>query len=190
LGPRNQDGTDMIRSIFSILGVLFAAIIVFSASFFGSVALDIDRQSPSNQTLAVKITRELSLRWSLLDIEPYYAKSIASNRSFPEAQRSLDALKGLGPLRDVNDVSHRSRWTKEAMFQMTSPARAAAIISEILSKTVTVTFVGNFATGRARVTVELRSENGAMRLWHLQIDSIDRPRPAPIRTTYPKISHA
>jgi len=180
----------MIRSIFSILGVLIAAIIVFSASFFGCVALDIDRQSPSNQALAVNITRELSQRWSLHDIKPYYAKSIASNRSFPEAQRSLDALKGLGSLRDVNDVTQRLRWTKEAMFQMTSPARAAAIISEILSKTVTVTFVGKFATGRARVTVELRSENGTMRLWHLQIDRLDRPRPAPVRPAYPKISHA
>ncbi|MGI9403812.1 MAG: hypothetical protein ACR2OF_04800 [Hyphomicrobium sp.] len=73
---------------------------------------------------------------------------------------------------------------------MTSPAQAAAILSEMLRKTVTVTFVGKFATGRARVTIELRSEDGVMRLWHLQIDSLDRPRRAPIRNARPKISHA
>ncbi|MEE8100021.1 MAG: hypothetical protein V3T13_08805, partial [Hyphomicrobium sp.] len=93
-------------------------------------------------------------------------------------------------LRYVDDVTHRSRWTKEAFGQMTSPSRAAAIFSQMLSKSVTVTFVAKFATGRARVTAELRSEGGVMRLWHLKIDSLDRPRRAPKRKTRSKISLA
>ena len=182
--------TGMIRSIFFILGVLFAALIVFCGSFLGSLALEIESEGPANEELAVKITRELSQNWSIGDIKPYYAKSIASNLSRPEAQQSLDALKGLGALRYADDISHRTRWTKEALGQMTSLAQAAAILSEMLSKSVTVTFVGKFATGRARVTIELKSEDGAMRLWHMKIDSLDRPRPAPVRNASPKISFA
>lgn len=180
----------MIRSFFFILGVLFAALIVFCGSFLGNLALAIDREGTVNEALAVKITRELSQTWSIGDIKSYYAKSIAANLGRPEAQQSLDALKELGALRYVDDVTHRSRWTKEAFGQMTSLSRAAAIFSEMLSKTVTVTFVAKFATGRARVTAELRSEGGVMRLWHLQIDSLDRPRRAPIRKARPKISRA
>lgn len=180
----------MIRSFFFILGVLFAAFIVFCASFLGNLALEIDREGMANEALAVRITRELSQTWSIGDIKPYYAKSIAANLSRPEAQQSLDALKELGALRYVDDVTQHSRWTKEALGQMTSPSRAAAIFSEMLSKTTLVTFVGKFATGRARVIAELRSEGGIMRLWHLQIDSLDRPRRAPLRKPRPKISRA
>ncbi|MGI9403813.1 MAG: hypothetical protein ACR2OF_04805 [Hyphomicrobium sp.] len=79
----------MIRSFFSILGVLFAALIVFCASFLTSLALEINREGPPNKELAVKITRELSQTRSVRDIKPYYAKSIAANLSRPEAQRSL-----------------------------------------------------------------------------------------------------
>ena len=190
LGPTKLDGTTMIRSFFFILGVLFAALIVFCGSFLSNLALAIDREGTVNEALAVKITRELSQTWSIGDIKPYYAKSIAANLNQQEAQQSLDALKELGALRYVDDVTHRSRWTKEALGQMTSLSRAAAIFSEMLSKTVTVTFVAKFATGRARVTAELRSEGGVMRLWHLKIDSLDRPRRAPKRKTRSKISLA
>jgi hypothetical protein len=180
----------MIRSFFSILGVLSAALIVFCASFLGSLALSIDREGPGNEALAVKITRELSRTWQLRDIKPYYAKSIAAILNRPEAQQAMNALRGLGALRYADDVTRRSRWSDETFGQMTSPSEAAAILSEVLSKTVTVSFVGKFATGRARVTIELRSEDGAMRLWHLHIDHLDRPRPAPIRNSRPKISFA
>lgn len=190
LRPRNRDGTAMIRSFFFILGVLFAALIVFCASFLANLALVIDREAAANEALAIKITGELSQNWSIGDIKPYYAKSIAPNLSRPEAKQSLDVLKGLGALRYADDVTVSSRWTQEALGQMTSPSRAAEILSEMLSKTVTITFVGKFATGRARVIAVLRSEDGAMRLWHLQIDSLDRPRRAPVRQARPKISHA
>lgn len=180
----------MIRSIFSILGVFFAALIVFCGSFLGSLALEIKSEGTANEKLAVKITRELSQNWSISDIKPYYAKSVAANLVQPEAQHSLDAFKGLGALRYVDDVTHHSHWTAEAFDQITSPAEAAALFSEMLSKTVTVTFVGKFATGRARITVELKSEDGAMRLWHLRIDSLERPRRAPVKNSRPKISFA
>jgi len=180
----------MIRSFVSILGVLTAALIVFCASFLGSLALSVDRDGPGNEALAVKITRELSRTWQVRDLKPYYAKSIAANLNRPEAQQALDALRGLGALRYTDDVTRRTSWTRETFGQMTSPGQVAAILSEILSKTVTVSFVGKFATGRARVTIELRSEDGAMRLCHIHIDSLDRPRPAPIRTPRSKISFA
>lgn len=186
----SRDGTGMIRSFFFVLGVVFAALIMFCGSFFGRIALEIDGEGPANEELAVKITRELSHSWSVRDIKPYYAKSIAAHLHWPEAQQSLDGLRGLGPLRYVDDVTQRTRWTRASFGQMTSPAQAAAIISELLSKTATVTFVGKFATGRARVTMELRSEDGAMRLWHLQIENLDRRRHAPITNPHPKISHA
>ena len=63
----------MLRTFFSCLGVLFAALIVFCASFLGNVAADIDATGADYEKLAVEVTRELSRTWTLADIEQHYA---------------------------------------------------------------------------------------------------------------------
>jgi len=94
LEPTSRDATGMIRSFFFVLGVVFAALIMFCGSFFGRIALEIDGEGPANEELAVKITRELSHSWSVRDIKPYYAKSIAAHpNSRPGARASQWSLE-------------------------------------------------------------------------------------------------
>lgn len=51
-----------------------------------------------------------------------------------------------------------------------SPRPRPPRCSPTCSKSVKVTFVAKFANGFAHVTIELRSEGGAMKLWRLQVD--------------------
>jgi hypothetical protein len=163
----------MLRTFFAGLGVVFALILVFCASFLGRVAYDMQAKRPAYEKLAVDITRELSRTWSAQDIKAHYAAAVAYRLSAPAAQRALDALKPLGGLRYVDDMRSRTRWTRGSLFELKSPAEAAEVLAELLSKTVRITFVAKYDHGFADVTMELRSEGGAMKLWHLQIDSQD-----------------
>lgn len=161
----------MLRTFLAGLGVVFALILVFLASFLGRIAHDMNAQGPACEKLAVDITRELSRNWSVADIKTHYAGAVAHRLGGPAAQRALAALKPLGILRYVDDVAHRTRWTRESLKSLTSPADGAELLAELLRKTVRVTFVAKFDNGFADVSMEFKSEGGAMKLWHLQIDS-------------------
>jgi hypothetical protein len=173
----------MIRTFFAGLGVLFATLLVFSASFVGNLALELTRRGPDYERLAVDITRDLARSWAIEDIAPRYADAIAHTPGGLHAPPSFAALKPLGPLLYADDLTHSTRWSRQSLRELRSPAAAAEMLAGLLSKTVHVTFVAKFAQGVARVSVELRSEGGAMKLWHLQIESRDRlpeaPPPAP-----------
>jgi len=166
----------MLRKFFTALGVLFAALIVFCASFLGNLAVNVDRHGAEYETLAVDITRELSRTWSMADIETRTAKG-ASDEMGAATQQTLDALKPLGVLLYADDIAHRTRWTGSSWSELRSPALAAERLAELLNKAVKVTFVAKFAGGLANVTAELKSEGGRMKLWRLQIDSRDKIRP-------------
>lgn len=179
----------MIRTFFAGLGVLFATLLVFSASFVGNLAFELNTRGPDYERLAVDITRDLARAWSIDDIAPRYADAVAHAHGGLRAQAPLAALKPFGNLLYADDVAHSTRWSRQSLRQLRSPAAAAEMLAGLLSKTVHVTFLAKFANGVARVSVELRSEGGAMKLWHLQIESRDRlpgsPPPAP-----QAISHA
>lgn len=166
----------MLRKFFTALGALFAALIVFCASFLGNLAVNLDRHGAAYETLAVDITRELSRTWSLADIETRTAKA-ANDELGAATQQALDTLKPLGVLLYADDIAHKTSWTRSSWSEMRSPAVAAERLAELLSKTVKVTFVGKFAGGFANVTAELKSEGGRMKLWRLHIDSRDKIRP-------------
>jgi hypothetical protein len=169
----------MIRTLFAGLGVIFALLIVFWASFLGRLAYELDAQRPEHQRLAVDITRELARTWSVKDVRKHYAASMSKRIDAAGAQQPFNALKPLGPLRYVEDVEVHTGWTRDNLHRVTSPAAAAELLAELLSKTVRVSFLAKFANGFARVTVELRNDGGAMKLWHLQIDSQEALRQAP-----------
>ena len=75
LGHHVWDGTQtfMVRTVFAGLGVLFAALVLFCASFFGRLAPELERQGGDYERLAVEMTRDLSKTWSLADIEQHCA---------------------------------------------------------------------------------------------------------------------
>jgi hypothetical protein len=177
----------MLRTFFASLGVLFAAILVFCASYFGNVAADIRHHGTDYEKLAVAITRELSRTWSLTDIEAHYAEDARSELA-PVLDASLDGLKPLGVLLYADNVEVETLWSR-GLGQARSPAAVAERVAELISRSVKVKFVGKFAGGLADVTAELRREQGKMKLWRLKIDSREPLRP----DSYPGrrvISHA
>jgi hypothetical protein len=161
----------MLRTLFSGLGVLFAALIVFCASFLGNVAADIDRHGSDYEKLAVDVTRELSRTWILADIEEHYA-SEAREELAPVLHAGMDSLKPLGVLLYADNVRVETRWSR-AFWQEASPAAAAERLADLIGRSVKVTFIGKFAGGFADVTAELKREGGRMRLWRLRIDNRD-----------------
>jgi hypothetical protein len=179
----------MIRIFFAGLGVVFALLMVFCASFLGRLAYELEAQRPEHQRLAIDITRDLARAWTVKDIRPRYAAAMGRKIDDAGAQQPFNALKPLGPLRYADDAEVRTGWTRDSLDRVTSPAAAAELLAELLRKTVRVSFLAKFANGFARVTVELRNEGGAMKLWHLQIDSQEPLRQAPLPRPQ-AISHA
>jgi hypothetical protein len=179
----------MIRIFFAALGVLFALLLVFCASFLGKLAFDMHDRGPAYEKLAVGITRDLARAWSIKDIETHYASAVAHRLDRAAAQAPFDALRPLGALRYVDDVRLQTGWTVATLRNVKSPAAAAEQLAELLSKTVKVTFLAKFANGFAQVTLALRNEGGKMKLWHLQIDS-RTPLPQRTRRRPHPIAHA
>jgi len=163
----------MVRTLFAALGVVFAALILFCASFFGRLALELRGQGPAYEQLAVSIARDLSKSWSVADIKQTFAAPVAYKLGGAAAQATFTALSPLGQLRYVDEVAHTTRWDAAGWTELTSPAAAAEMLADVLNKSVRVTFVAKYANGFAHVTVELRSDGGAMKLWRLQIDGQD-----------------
>ncbi|HEY7669082.1 MAG TPA: hypothetical protein VH852_00450, partial [Hyphomicrobium sp.] len=143
----------------------------------------------AHERLAIEITRDLSSAWSVKDIRSHYASAVDHGLGTPGAQEPLNALKPLGPLRYADDPEVHTGWSRESLNRATSPAAAAELLAELLSKSVRVSFLAKFANGFARVSMELRNEGGTMKLWHLQIDSRE-PLPSAPRRRPQAISHA
>lgn len=160
----------MVRTFFAGLGVVFAALILFCASFFGRLALELHAQGPAYEKLAVDITRDLSKTWSVTDIKQHYAAAVAYKLGGPAAQATFAALAPLGQLRYVDDMTHTTRWDNAGWTELRSPAAGAEMLADVLNKSVRVTFIAKFANGFAHVSIDLRSEGGVMKLWRLQID--------------------
>jgi hypothetical protein len=163
----------MVRTFFAALGVVFAALILFCASLFGRLALELHAQGPAYEKLAVDITRELSQSWSVADIKQHYASGVAYKLGGPASQATFAALRPLGQLRYVDDMTHATRWDSAGWTELTSPAAGAEMLADVLTNTVRVAFVAKFANGFAHMSIELKSDGGVMKLWRLQIDGQD-----------------
>jgi hypothetical protein len=166
----------MLRTFFSSVGVLFAALLVFSASFLGNVAADIESRGGEYEALALDVTRELSRNWKLADIEEHYVAS-AREELLPVLDADLEDLKPLGALLYADDVRVEARWSRGFWHQVSSPAVAAERLAELMTRSVKVSFVGKFAGGLAEVTAEFKREGSRMKLWRLRIDSREKPQP-------------
>ena len=121
----------MLRTLFSILGVMFAALLVFSASFLGNVAADLDRRSADYEALAVDVTRELARTWKLADIREHYVAD-ARDELLPVFDADLGDLKPLGPLLHADNVRIETRWSRDLWQNVTSAGGAAEHISDLI----------------------------------------------------------
>ncbi|MFA5899947.1 MAG: hypothetical protein WC829_12645 [Hyphomicrobium sp.] len=159
----------MARTFFSALGLLFAALLMFSASFLGNIAADLDIRRGEYRSLAVELTRELSQTWQSASIEPYYAADAREELALLVGAY-IQAVKPLGPLLHAADVNVEVRWSQTAGLLL-SPDRLSERLTALLNRAVKVSFVGRFAGGLAGVTAEFKREDGRLKLWRLRIDS-------------------
>lgn len=160
----------MARTFFSALGVLFAALLMFSASFLGNVAADLDNRRGDYKTLAVELTRQLAQTWKVTAVEPYYADDAREDLALMVGG-AIDALKPLGPLLHAESVDVEVRWSQIPDGRLVSPGHLSERLTALLNRAVKVTFLGRFAGGLALVTAEFKREDGQMKLWRLRIDS-------------------
>lgn len=166
----------MLRNLLAGLGLIFTTLLVFSASFVGNVAADIDSRASEHERLAVEAVRRLSVSWSLADIEPLYTAD-ARDELAPVLRSRLDGLKGLGLFLYADDTAVEARWQRPSHHAAGYPEEIAERLADLINRCVKVTFVGKFAGGHALVTAELKREGGRMKLWRLRIEGPERTRP-------------
>jgi hypothetical protein len=106
----------------------------------------------------------------MADTKQHYAAAATYKLGSASAQETFAALKPLGQLRYVDDMTHSTRWDHAGWTELKSPAAGAEMLADVLNKSVRVTFIAKFANGFAHVSIELRSEGGAIKLWRLQVD--------------------
>ncbi len=178
----------MLRTVFAALGMLFALLLVFTASFLGNVALDIQNRSDEYEALTIDVTRTLSRSWRLAAIDQHYVDD-AREELRPVLSADMEELKPLGALLYVDAIQVETRWSRGPLTGFLSPMLAAERVAELLNRSVKVSFVGKFAGGLADVTAELKREGGRMKIVRLRVESREKGRPL----EYPApriISHA
>lgn len=178
----------MLRSVFSALGVILFALLLFSASFLGNVAAGIERDRQNYETFAIETTRALSLSWKTSDINELYAAD-AQQEPFSSLTAHLESAGALGPLVRTEAVSTLPRWAEPSSRPFMTVSKLADRLAALIGRSVRVTFIGQFAGGRARIMADLKREDGTIRLWRLYIESQDVPR-MPRQPDRRIISHA
>ncbi|CAN1724727.1 conserved exported protein of unknown function [Hyphomicrobium sp. 1Nfss2.1] len=164
----------MPTTLFSILGLVFSALSLFSASFLANVAADIDNRRDAYAALATQITRKLADDWKLSSIAPHYAEEALRELS-PVLDADAPELRSLGPLVRAENIQVEPHWARP--LGTLSAGKLAERLAELINRSVGVQFVGKFAGGEARVTAELKREGGRTKLWRLRIDGLQAPPP-------------
>jgi hypothetical protein len=149
-------GGAMLKKFFIAMGVIFACLIGSCAIFVGVNAA---RDAPNNKAVAEAITRDLARSWNLHDLKPYFVSTAADQINFADAQFSFNKLRPLGALKRVEQAQQTGfKIEKNSGHEST--------------KTATIVMVAEFDNGRATVTMQLKSDGGAMKLWHLNVTPI------------------
>ncbi len=177
----------MPATFFSIIGLVFSALSLFSVSFLASVAADIDSRRDAYGALAREITRELASDWKLASVAPYYSQE-ALDELAPQVVGDGSVVRSLGPLIRVETIQVEPLW----MLPLGTPSigKLADRLAALLNRSVNVRFVAKFAGGDARVTAGLKREGGRMKLWRLRIEDTKVPLPRKDRPERRVISYA
>lgn len=166
----------MARTFLSALGVLFMALALFTASFLGNVAFDLERQKDAYAARAVDMVREASRSGRLSAFEKHLS-TVARDDLQSALGTDLHDLKLLGPLLSAESVKAEPGWLLPFGQPASSPGGLADRLAALVNRVVRVRFRGRFAGGFANVTAELRRERGEVILWRLRIDTPQKPAP-------------
>jgi hypothetical protein len=153
----------MLKKFFIAIGVVSVGFVASCALLIGFNAVN---DAPRNKAVAEAITRDLARGWNAGDLQRHFQSTVARQINFAEAQAAFNTLKPLGSLARIDEA-------KQTGFQMEKN------LGSDVTKIATVAMVAAFEHGRANVTVELRSEAGQMKLWHINVTPIGGVPAAP-----------
>ncbi|WP_072376072.1 hypothetical protein [Hyphomicrobium sp. NDB2Meth4] len=177
----------MPTTLFSIVGLVFSALSLFSLSFLASVAADIDSRREAYGDLAREITHALASDWKLASVAPYCSQEALEELS-PQVAGDGSVARSLGPLVRIETVRVEPLW--KLPVGNPSIGKLADRLAALINRSVSVRFVARFASGDANVTAGLKAEGGRMKLWRLRIEYPNAAPPRQDRPVRRAISYA
>lgn len=149
----------MFKKFLLAMGIVFTCLVGSCMFVLGGVGLNAAAEAPQNKSVAIAMTRDLARAWDVNDIKPHFVSSALGHINFSQAQQSMNSMKVLGALQNVEEVQQTSfNYNKSFSGQTT--------------KTATITMVAEFENGRASVTIQLANEGSVMKLMHVNVRPI------------------
>jgi hypothetical protein len=153
----------MLKKFFIAMGVISTCLIASCAVFVGFAGYNAADEAPKNKAVAEAITRHMARAWNVNDLKPYFVAVAARQVNFAEAQLTFNKLRTLGSLKTIEQA-------QQTGFKIHKGLGGA------LTKSATVLIVAEFENGRAAVTMRLQSEDGEMKLLHVNVTPIGEVR--------------
>jgi hypothetical protein len=153
----------MLKKFFIVMGVLFTGLIGSCMLVLGGVGIDAAGEAPQNKAVAAVVARDLARAWDVNDLKPHFVSNALSQVNFGQAQLSINPLKPLGALRNIEEAQQTEfRYDKK--------------LGGVTTKTATIFMVAEFENGRANVTIRLMNEGNLMKLLHVNVAPIGNVR--------------
>jgi hypothetical protein len=149
----------VLKKFLLVMGIVFTGLVGSCMFVLGGVGLNAAAEAPQNKSIAVAMTRDLAKAWDVNDLKPHFVSSALSQINFSQAQQSMNPMKALGALQNVEEV-------QQTAFNYNKP------FSGETTKTATITMVAQFENGRANVTIQLANEGNVMKLMHVNVKPI------------------
>jgi hypothetical protein len=153
----------MFKKFLVAMGVIFIGLVASCTLVAGLAGFSAMSDAPKNKAIAEAVTRDLARSWNAGDLKPYFATHAANQLNFADAHMSINKLKPLGALKKIEQA-------EQTAFHY------GKNLGEEMTKTATIRMVAEFENGRAIVVVELKSEAGEMKLWHVNVEPIGEVR--------------
>ena len=153
----------MLKKFLVAMGVIFTGLMASCTLVAGLTGFSAVADAPKNKAIAEAVARDLARSWNVSDLKPRSATAVTNQLNFTDAQMSMNKLKPLGALKKIEQAEQTAfHYGKE--------------LGEEAVKTATVKIVAEFENGRANVVVQLKSEGGEMKLWHVNVETIGEVR--------------
>lgn len=153
----------MLKMFLVAMGVIFIGLVASCTLVAGLAGVSAVADAPKNKAIAEAVTRDLARSWNASDLKPHFVTAVARQLNFANAQMSMNNLKPLGTLKKIEQAEQTA-------------LHYGKNLGEETVKTATVKLVAEFENGRANVIVQLKSEGGEMKLWHVNVETIGEIR--------------
>lgn len=144
-----------------LITALFGFMLVLAALFGAAYGLK-QRDTPAHMATAEQIVETLSQRWRFSDISAAFQPSVIDAIDENGVQRAFDRLRGLGHLKGV-----RAATVDDYQVDLDD--------QEGFHRRATLTFIGVFDEGEAKVTIIFVTKGGVSKVQHLNLKPVRMP---------------